>query len=342
LSDILTLRRDDRLLIIAPHPDDESIATGGLLQVALAAGAALRVVVLTDGDNNPWPQRWIEKRWRIGPADRARWGARRREEARDAMRLLGVVPADTSFFGLPDLGLTDVLMRADAEVSRRLDAEIAGFRPNLIVLPALSDRHPDHSAAFILVTQALAASGISRPRLLTFAVHGVPDEGGTAVELSPAQRDLKRAAIQAHASQMRLSRNRFVRYAQLREWYRWSASSGANASHPLRAQLRDGSLRIRIDRRRAGANLRRQVLSVALGQGSAALRRQAWWTGAGAIAVRDSVTGVMTAGNGETTAAEVVVTLPVPPSVSGAGYVKLAPPQPGLFVLDRFGWQSVS
>jgi len=341
LSDAFTPCGDDRLLIIAPHPDDESIATGGLLQVASAAGAAVRVLVLTDGDDNPWPQRWIEKRWHIGAADRARWGARRREEARDAMRLLGVAADHAVFFGLPDLGLTDVLMRADAGVDRRLAAEISAFRPSLVVLPALSDRHPDHSAAFILITQALATSGVRAPRLLTFAVHGIPDQGGTAVDLSPAQRELKRAAIQAHASQMRLSRKRFLRYAQPREWYRWPAASAADPLHPLSATLDHGSLRIRIDRRRLRANLRGHAIFVALGRGDSAMRCQASLDGE-AVEVRDRLTGAAAKGRIEGTAAEAVVTIAVPSSVSGAGYVKLARPGPGLFVLDRFGWQVVT
>ena len=44
----------DRLLVVAPHPDDETIAAGGLIQSALHAGAAVRVLFATDGDNNPW------------------------------------------------------------------------------------------------------------------------------------------------------------------------------------------------------------------------------------------------------------------------------------------------
>ena len=53
----LTFRASDRLLVFAPHPDDETIATGELIQLAIAAGVAVRVVFATDGDNNPWPQR---------------------------------------------------------------------------------------------------------------------------------------------------------------------------------------------------------------------------------------------------------------------------------------------
>ena len=63
----LALTPSDRLLVLVPHPDDESVATGGLLQHATAVGAKALVVFFTEGDNNPWAQRALEVRWRIGP-----------------------------------------------------------------------------------------------------------------------------------------------------------------------------------------------------------------------------------------------------------------------------------
>jgi LmbE family N-acetylglucosaminyl deacetylase len=62
-----------RLLIVAPHPDDESLACGVLLQNAVEAGAAILVIYVTDGENNPWPQRYLSRRWRLNAADRQRW-----------------------------------------------------------------------------------------------------------------------------------------------------------------------------------------------------------------------------------------------------------------------------
>src|SRR5882672_10858445 len=70
----------DRLMVLAPHPDDETLGAGGLLQRAAARGVATRVVFATDGDDNPWPQRVVERRLWIGADARARWGARRRGE----------------------------------------------------------------------------------------------------------------------------------------------------------------------------------------------------------------------------------------------------------------------
>ena len=55
----------DRLLMLAPHPDDEALAAGGLLQRAIGADAEVRILYVTSGENNPWAQRANEWRWRL-------------------------------------------------------------------------------------------------------------------------------------------------------------------------------------------------------------------------------------------------------------------------------------
>ncbi len=95
-----------RLLVVAPHPDDETIATGGLIQQVLAAGGAVRIVLLTHGDNNPWPQRWLERRWRIDAEARQRWGARRYAEMLKALGRLGLGHDALQSIGWPDMGVT--------------------------------------------------------------------------------------------------------------------------------------------------------------------------------------------------------------------------------------------
>ena len=253
MGEQLALGAQDRVLVIAPHPDDESIATGGLLQSVRAAGAALRLLVLTDGDNNPWPQRWIEKRWRIDTAARARWGARRRAEAHAALRVLGIDAGDVRFFGLPDLGLTDLLMRADGALMTSLRGQLDEFAPTLLVFPALADRHPDHNAAHVLLRCALARSAIA-PRLLTFAVHGAsPAPGQVAVALDQQRRALKQAAILAHATQMQFSRRRFLAFAGEQENYQSAGSDVVEeAAHPLHARIAADRLQVRLDLARLG------------------------------------------------------------------------------------------
>jgi LmbE family N-acetylglucosaminyl deacetylase len=348
-KDRLDLDKRDRVLVFAPHPDDESIACGGLLQVARVAGAAVRVVVLTDGDNNPWPQRWIEKRWHIGAAERARWGARRREEAREALRVLDIAQENARFFGMPDLGLTDLLMRADPKVIDSLRGQIDEFAPTLLVLPALSDRHPDHSATYILTRLALAHCQAAAPRLLAFAVHGqFPMQEGICVALSEVQRGIKQAAILAHTSQMRLSQRRFLRYAGPVESYLpMPLAQIEDPRHPLRASVdADGMLRVRIDLRRWRGGQRGQAVYCAIESSERGSVR--WLVALAApgqrVDVQDAVAGTAIAqAIWQRNGAELSLSIALAGfGILRQGYVKLAPPKPGWRVFDRCGWQPLA
>jgi len=140
-----------RLMLIAPHPDDEALACSVILQQAVRAGAAIRIVYVTDGDNNPWPQRVIERRWRLSAADRKRWGKLRRAEALAALRVLDINPADVQFLALPDQGLTDLLLRDCDSALTRLTQVIDDWSPTDILAPSLSDIHPDHNAVAVMM-----------------------------------------------------------------------------------------------------------------------------------------------------------------------------------------------
>lgn len=208
-----------RLLVIAPHPDDETIATGVLIQQVRAAGGDVRIVLLTAGDNNPWPQRWLERRWRIAAPDRQRWARRRGEELTHALAALGIRPPALEGLNWPDLGVTDMLLRSlDHAVAEVTDA-IARFTPDLIALPALHDRHPDHGAAHVLVRLALVGQA-KPPALLAYLVHGEPAGGHfVQVDPTPAQMANKRAALQQHRSQLALSDQRLRRLTERPERY---------------------------------------------------------------------------------------------------------------------------
>lgn len=345
MSELPGFTPHDRVLVVAPHPDDESIATGGLLQVAHAAGAARRVLLVTDGDNNPWPQRWQEKRWGIGPAERSRWGARRRSEALAALELLGVAGGDVRCLGLPDLGLTDALMCGKPDVVALLQARIEEFKPTRLVLPALEDRHPDHSALDVLLRLSLLRCSAPVPQLIAFGVHGVVRPAdGAMLALSQAQCDLKRAAIQKHTTQMLLSRKRFVAYAKLQEPFRLAAWPAApSPDHPLRAEVdARGDLQVRVDHGRWRGSPRGLALFVVAQRASGESLRYRIDLGSGAAEVCDTqadrIAGQATV---ERTAAQTVVTVAAI-GATLAGWVKLARPAPGLFVFDRIGWQSIS
>lgn len=207
-----------RVMMFAPHPDDESLAAGVFLQKAVSAGAAVRVVYATDGDDNPWPQRATERKWRLAPRDRARWGKRRRREAIAALETLGLRAADARFLGLPDQGLTDLLLREADKVCQRLRDVIRTWAPTHLVLPAMCDTHPDHSALSVLLQLALDDEQwpTHRPVELAYLVHGHRAAfAHVAREYSQTGRaeEAKRRAICCHRSQIKFSRKRFLAYA---------------------------------------------------------------------------------------------------------------------------------
>lgn len=218
----LTLNARTRLLVVAPHPDDESIATGELIQQVHAAGGEVQILLLTDGDNNPWPQRWLERRLRVGPAERQRWGQRRRNEVGRALQQLGVQPTALHVLGWPDMGLTGMLR---GDIASPLKAIIAGLdacRPNLVAVPSLADRHPDHAAAHVLMRLALAQRPDHQPLLLSYFVHGPQEStaGMVRMDASVALHANKLAALQRHQSQIALSGKRMRRLADRPECYR--------------------------------------------------------------------------------------------------------------------------
>lgn len=209
------------LMVLAPHPDDESLAAGGLIQRAHAHGARVSVVCVTDGENNPWPQRALERRVWIGSRQRVAWGARRRAEADAALRLLDVEPAHVHRLGWPDGGITAMLVDAFAPMRAALRALLEREQPTLLVLPDLADHHPDHAALHVVVELLLRElPSARRPICLGYLLHGRKCASGAriaAMELAARELDCKRRAIAAHASQIALSRQRFMRFAARQE-----------------------------------------------------------------------------------------------------------------------------
>jgi LmbE family N-acetylglucosaminyl deacetylase len=209
---------NSRLLVIAPHPDDETLGCSIILQRAVRASAAIHVVYATDGDNNPWPQRLIERKWRLDATDRKRWARLRRTEALAALRVMGVRASDVHFLGLPDQGLTD-LLRCDCRPTlERFAAIINDWSPTHLMVPSVADTHPDHNALAVVLRLALAQffprdSSISA---WSYAIHGKNRtfvEHSREVPQSESETKAKIEAIRCHKTQLKLSRRRFLAYA---------------------------------------------------------------------------------------------------------------------------------
>jgi len=122
-------------LIIAPHPDDETLGCGGLIASAKDAGRDVRVVVLTDGAaSHPGSPTYS---WR-------RVAALRREELRKGADALGLHPTDVLSLSLPDGRLSD---EAPERLADRLDLAIGAGDLGALFAPGDDDPHPDHQMA---------------------------------------------------------------------------------------------------------------------------------------------------------------------------------------------------
>ena len=95
------INKEDRILVFAPHPDDETIGTGGLIQKALEAGAKVKVVCYTNGDNNELAFIVYEKRLTFRKREFLHMGEVRSKETIAAMGSLGVSPDNITFLGYP-------------------------------------------------------------------------------------------------------------------------------------------------------------------------------------------------------------------------------------------------
>ena len=161
------------ILVLSPHPDDETLGAGGIIQEALGRGQEVWVVFMTSGDAFPWTPAYLARWWDGGAAMRA-YGLRRMEEARSATAQLGVPADHVLFLGFPDRGLTRMenqylttpytsgSTRVDKvpyagtfregapytgrQVARELRRVAQKIHPKVILTTSVLDHHPDHRA----------------------------------------------------------------------------------------------------------------------------------------------------------------------------------------------------
>lgn len=185
--------RGDVVVVVAAHPDDESLGAGGLISMAAACGATVRVVVATDGEaSHP-----------SSPThDRVRLATVRRKELRTAVGELapGVEPI---LLGLPDGAL-----------SNNCDALAYLLEPHLadashVVTTWAGDGHPDHETCAVVCQRLTAARRnvtcwqfpIWAWHLADPACDELPWSRLARLRLTPTAREAKQVAVDAYRSQ---------------------------------------------------------------------------------------------------------------------------------------------
>jgi len=201
LRDADSVHKLGSTLIIAPHPDDESLGCGGLIALLAQAKQPVHIAVISDGSaSHPGSIAY--------PPDVLR--RLRESETICAARLLGVEPCHVTFLRIKDTlvphpGSNDFHDAVDA-VRRLIDR----VKPDTIVLPWRRDPHSDHRATWHTCMHAVRPVK-SRPRTIEYPVWiwdlGVPSDAPAAGEMTGWRLDVsnvleqKRAAIHAHRSQ---------------------------------------------------------------------------------------------------------------------------------------------
>ena len=188
---------DGGLVVIAPHPDDESLACGGLISAACAAGRRVKVVVVSDGTGS-------HPRSRAYPRSRLR--GLREAEARRAVSALGLAPRHLVFLRLPDRNVPSEGAAAEAAIEA-ITAMAQSVAATALFVSWRHDPHCDHQAAYRLARAAQRRTGAA---LYEYSVWGAalkPSAPVTPVNhgfrLSVARHRLrKRRAISAHRSQV--------------------------------------------------------------------------------------------------------------------------------------------
>lgn len=186
MSGVFHAGRLRRAIIVAPHPDDETIGAFGLIRQLVRVGVDVRAVIVTDGcASHPSSAAWPPARLR----------AARQRESLAALRLAGLSRGAVRFLDYPDGGLA----RPAADTWRDLVRDLsAGPRPDLVVRPSLRDDHPDHRA----VARACRAAWPPAVRQISYQVWPAGQRVPHAARLClGADQALKQAALRLYRTQ---------------------------------------------------------------------------------------------------------------------------------------------
>ncbi len=179
--------RQRSLIVVAPHPDDETLGAGGLIHHYAKRQLHVSILSVTDGEAaRP------ELRDLVG---------RRRAELRNALATLGAHQAEIIRLGLPD-GRVDGHTAVLAEALRSLALD-----DSLIVAPFERDGHPDHDATGRVARHIAREQGLTLAAYPIWAWHQaepavLSSPHRVSLLLDPEAQAAKRNAIHCHVSQL--------------------------------------------------------------------------------------------------------------------------------------------
>jgi LmbE family N-acetylglucosaminyl deacetylase len=174
------------VLVLAPHPDDESLGCGGTVRLLTQAGTPVDVVFMTRGENGLLALQDQPE------SVHARLADTREAEARAACKLLGV--REVEFLNGIDGGLSN-----QPHLAHPLAGRLSAGKYQRVFAPWLGEAHPDHAATFRLLQRAVWAAEIAPAIWLYEVWTPLPPTDHVPIDATIA---VKRAAIEQHQSQL--------------------------------------------------------------------------------------------------------------------------------------------
>jgi LmbE family N-acetylglucosaminyl deacetylase len=189
---------DRPFIVVAPHPDDESLACGGLIAEACRQGLRGKVVIVSDGAGS-------HPNSKAYPPDRLR--SLREDEARQAGAELGLRPEEMLFLGLPDRLVPHENEEAERAIGVIADC-VREIGAGSLFVSWRHDPHCDHEASYLIARDVQRRVG--KVRLFEYVVwgHTLPPStevdpilSGFRLRMDREEQEKKRRAIAAHRSQ---------------------------------------------------------------------------------------------------------------------------------------------
>lgn len=188
---------DCHLVVVAPHPDDETLALGGTIHDHVRRGGTCEIVAVTDGEAADD---------RAGADERSALVETRIAERAAALEALGASGAEVTRLGYPDREVSEHVVALE----RDLTALAAARQDCLVVVPWRDDPHPDHWACAQAGIQAAAVAGASYVEVPIWAWYDaaarrrLPQARVRRSPISAEARRRKRTALRCFRSQLEL------------------------------------------------------------------------------------------------------------------------------------------
>jgi len=198
----IEIKKNEKIIIFAPHPDDEILGCSGLISSTLEKNGNIWIVYLTNGDHNQLVFKLYKKKPILNPSDYIKLGEIRRKESIKATEILGVDRKNLIFLGYPDFGTLKIwnefwntkkpfksfLTRASSvpykenysfgkpytgeSIVSDIESIIKELKPTKIFITSSFDLNVDHRALFNFVNLAiLNIFELNQPEIYCYLIH---------------------------------------------------------------------------------------------------------------------------------------------------------------------------